>query len=605
MDVVTVERDDVADTDSILGSMPTVTWLNHRPIFGHGDKNGWGMALYSAYEAATEEYRIKNVRIVSAPPGTQSPNTFDRDQRITHHIVDVENPDIFSKSAKPVAIDVHAWDLMHVIRPQGEDPLVVNSFLTKRSEYEEAWRSFFVYSINAATTALSLAYDDEYPIFHLNDMHDSFVSALFAGNYNREWLLKFIGDDGARMLRDFEGIRGAFEDRHGEIRHMRFWHTPSMDPSSWQKWYEQDPMVASHFLSGIVSSPLNVHSPAWKVEFTNLFAFALPEVAQTLGVSFDDLNNGIGVGPIGYAPEVFLKRFTKFDPNGEVAKTLLTLNSWAGQIRKSVGDEDPVVVFLTCRGDDPKNNLVNTIRGLTELARQDPDVAKRLVTVCVYQTSRKDALYKDYLDALDDAITEYREVVGELRLIESKNAPDLSQQTAGFILANAFICAARGGFDVVGAEASIVAATRSMREIDPQFAEVLEKYGLDGNQFHLVMAESAGSSPYLSTVVPAFSFIHSPDTKLPEVEHILVGLKDAWSSLVQGRSELDSDSASQVLSGVKEICSGAACIDQWVDSAISRRPESHPRTIKCMQIKSGVEVGIEGRSFEPIPQSGQ
>lgn len=565
---------------------PTITMVIHRPILPTGS-NGWGTALYHGYD----QYLADNggsMRIISAPPVTHIPNMPSLSGTISYATVPV-GQEVFD-GAKRGAIDVHAWDLMHLIRTNGS-PLVCEAFNNDHEGYIQTWKDFFVYSLNAAHTALTAAYNDDVPIFHLNDVHDSFVSALFEGNYDRTWLKEIVGPENELLVDAFEELRENFLSRHESIHHMRFWHTPSVEPDSWNEWFKLDPNTAAHFFAGIVSSPLVVHAPVWRDEFERLIQVALPQVAQFLEIGSAHIYKGIGVGPIGYDRTAFTKRFSEYDWSGQYQKVPAELSEMASSIRAGVGDKDPIVMFITGRGDDPKNNMPETIDAITHRAQVDPDFRDRVAVICVYSTSRIDesCVYEETANAITEKMQRLASVVGPERAIQKETVGgDLTYQTAGFLLANAFVCAARGGFDIVGMEASIVAALRANNQLAPEYQEIMVAHRMD-NSFHVVMADTVGAAPYLHSMIGDYTGIESENGRMPNKAQISKALGQAWQSLSSGQSKILN--GQRVLDDVDKICSAQDCIEQWNHAALTGKPQDHERTKFCVDLVDQMVLG--------------
>ncbi len=560
---------------------PTVTVVIHRAFTPNG-ANGWGTALYRAYEDSIKKGINSSVRIVSAP-STSMPN-IGTSNRIFYEAVDCD-PELFP-NAKATAIDVHFWDAMHLISPTDQEPFVISGITSESEQYIDSWKSFFEYSIHTARRSLQLAQDDYNPIFHLNDPHDCFVSALFEGNYDSSWLASNLQLQAE--LDRFELAKSRFVAKHGPIKHMRFWHTPCLDVEVWKKWYEKDPNTARHVVAGIFSSPLIVHSPQWEMGFKDLADAAIPIIAQHLEVGDrSKIFKGIGVGPIGYERGAFTNRFTRYDAKGELHRVPEVLHQWSSQIKEAVGQKDPIIFFLTCRGDDPKNNLPQSLKALHEFAATNPDAKERMAVVMVYSTSRAEEheMYRDTLRDLEFQRQQLVDLLGESRVIEGLTLNnDLTFQTAGFLLANSFLCGARGGFDIVGIEASIAAALREADQIDPIYQSILTQNGIT-KDFQLVLSQSAGAGEYLHKLTPNVSMIMTPEYRIPTAEELIPAIEHAWTQLSTLRAKLMDPS--KFLERIDKLCSGSECIEQWSSASIEGNPQNHPRTQACKLILEG------------------
>lgn len=571
---------------------PTVIKVIHSPIVKTGT-NAWGTALWYAYDDLVEAGDAKQVIVLSAPPTSPASNVPVLPSNVVYR--QVQCPRSLFESAKAIAIDYYAWDQIHLMHPRGTEPFVCVAFDENKTEYDEAWKNFFLYSIETAISALNIGDGEDDPVFHLNDPHDSFVSALFENNYDEAWLKSYIGEEGSARLEQFKSVREKFLENHQQINHTRFWHVPSIHVDAFRPWFDRDPKVASHFLSGVISSPLNVHAEMWKTNFDKLLTEFGDQVNEQLNIgSRTVLENGIGVGPIGYDPKSFIKRFEDFDHGGDSQRTLDALNKWSDQIQNSLEDGvKPIVVFLTCRGDDPKNNLIETTKALRELAK-DPEVAKRLVVISVFNSSRtnEQEIYQETLDGFKEGLGKLAELIGEDRTIIFEKTPtgpsNLPEQSAGFLLAaknGMYSCNARGGFDVVCLEAAIVADLTANDRIASEFSEALNWLG-EGSNFHLLMADTAGSAGYLRRIVPHSEIVPTTEFRMPTAEQIADPLSDAYKSVHKGLSAVEP--GRKIIEKIENVCGARACISQWTDSAVEGNPQNHPRTFASAAAGAGL-----------------
>lgn len=561
---------------------PTITLVIHRPIIPDGG-NGWGSALYQAYLKYVDDGKAQKVRVVHAPPGYNG-SGIGRNQ-VVYEPVKCKK-EIFTE-AKKGAIDVYLWDSIHLLHNRADQPIVCQDIQNGNSLYPESFKNYFLYSIHAAHDALELAYDDDDPIFHLQDVHDAFVSALFKSKYDRAWLVETIGHENVDILDRFEETRDRFQTKHSSINHMRFWHTPAMVDEVWKAWYDLDPELASHVAAGIFSSPLVVHSPMWRDEFETLKRDAIPRLDAQISSIRSVGETGIGIGPIGYEVSSFKKRFTEYDPTGQYQRVPDLLEKWGSQIRGAVPDDkQPIVVFLTCRGDDGKNNLPETIQALMDTANSNEEIKDRLAVVCVYSKSREDEheIYRKTVRDLNEKLQLLRDGIGSDRVISAvtKNG-DLTEQTAGFMLADAFVCGARGGFDVVALEASYVAAWRQNGEFADEYRDLLSTLEM-GEQFHLVLAKTAGSARYLENIFENVEIADGGTARMPDSSQMLEPLKKAFDSLLVGKSSVNEPG--QLIASLERVCSGPDCIEQWVDASRGNNPADCPRTAICEEIGS-------------------
>ena len=607
---------------------PTVFVVIHAPIKKNGS-NGWGTALYGSYYDLVESGEVDRVIVLSAPQ--DQANIPDRDTNVIYRQVDCDRS-TFTNSKAP-ATDVYIWDLVHLMRERDTSPLVSNAFKNAPAKYYEAWKNFFLYSIATATTALEEGAKVNNPIFHLNDPHDCFVSALFEGNYDPEFISQIIGAENRDELMRFETIKSVFLEKNKSIKHSRFWHIPAIDIESFDEWFVQDPKMAAHLFSSVFSSPLNVHSLIWKKPFDKLFKKYVDLVKDIIpSANRSSLDKGVGVGPIAYDPGSFIKRFEEYDQSGELRETLPILEEWSNQIVQSVGSDsdgkklEPFVVFLTCRGDDPKANLIDTVKSIIASVQNDPEMAKRLVLVAAFNSSRvfEDELYQRTLDGFKLEIAKLAKLIGTDRIICAESLPaiekgiatdnldqavelsaqqhrdalidlvgqdvaecftllpnrgsNMPHQTAGFILANAFICASRGGFDVVALEASIVGKLKQQGTLAKEYLKVLDDHNMRHDVFRLIIANTAGSASYLKKIMPDnCTLINSDDDRMPTAERIYFALLEAYDLTILGDSVLKPET--DVIGALGEVC-GSDCVTQWTDNAVNGYPQDHPRTFE-------------------------
>lgn len=603
---------------------PTIISIMHRPFRKVG-ASGWGTALYYALKNLVVEEKVHKAIVISAPE--KEANFADHDKYIDYRQVNCAKE--LADASKATAADVFAWDQIHILRPEGEPAYAADWFVNRRDRYEQGMKDFFLYSLATATSALENGYDEIYPIFQLNDPHDSFVSAFFEGNVDEEWLLEKIGQENAYLLDNFKLVKEKFIKEHQEINHMRFWHVPSIDIDSFDQWFEVDPKMAIHFLAGVFSSPLCVHASMWKDGFDKLFEKYKDIIVELIpNATLESINNGVGVGPIGYDPGPFLERFKEYDGYGRFRESLDLVSKWSEQFSTNVVDGQPVIFTITFRADDPKNNGVETARALKMLTEMDPEVRKNLCVMAVFNSSRvsEDPIYEKTLNEFKYEMSRIADDIGTARvviveqlpfkkdefntaesvraelveLVGEKNAEcftqlfngdsNLPHQAAMFIMANAFICAARGGFDVVGAEALMVAALRAAAEIDPLFILELRNFGLSEEDFHLIMADTAGSSKYLNNILPNFSMIRSSNSRMPRKEEILPKLQEAYESIMQKRSIILPNN--EIVAEVEKVCSASECLSQWISAALVGSPQSHPRTLASVALTDGTNLGL-------------
>lgn len=601
----------------------------HRP-FQKGGSSGWGTALYYALKTLVVEEKVHKAIVLSAPKPES--NFANHDKYIDYRQVLCD--EALADRSKATCADIFAWDQIHILRPEGEPSFAAEWFVNRRERYNQAWKDFMLYSIATATSALELGYDEIYPVFQLNDPHDSFVSALFEGHYNKTWLGNTIGWENYYLVKEFEAAKQKFIDEHKKINHMRFWHVPSIDMDSFDEWHSLDPNTAIHFLAGVFSSPLDVHASMWKDGFDELFEkYKHQMVIRIPDATLESLEKGVGVGPIGYDPTPFLERFKTYDQTGQFRETLDLVSQWSKQFSRNVEVGEPIVFTITFRADDPKNNGVETARALKILASMEPEVRKRLCVMAVFNSSRvsEDPIYEKTLNEFKYEMSQIADYVGVERVViveqlpfkssefvtrESVNAElielvgkrnaqcftqifngganggsNLPHQAAMFIMANAFICAARGGFDVVGAEALMVAGLRAAGEIDPLYSVELKTYGLMEDVFHLIMADTAGSSKYLRNILPNFSMVHSSNNRMPRKEEILPGLREAFFSIVQKQSILPQ--SNRIVAAVEKVCNANECIEQWLAAAIAGTPQAHPRTLASIALTDGTNLTLD------------